>query len=382
MTTDVRAARGAAFPYQDYMRDEGIPLFEEVAGVADVTALPREPWARTGGLGTFMQLRGSFQAERGLYVAEIPGGQALNPEHHVFEEEIFILQGRGLIELSQGDGPKISFEWGEGSVFAIPKNVTHRLVNGSRDPVLFMSVNMSPYVINAIDDIDFVYNSDKPMFDLYGEGKDYFNPSDVRTTGRYDAVVWHTNFIPDVRGALLDDLEQKVSGGQLTGYVMGKRFPMGHISEWPSGRYHKAHFHGPGAILLGLDGEGYVLVWPSELGAHPYKDGHGDEVMKVIWGRNSIYCPPNSHFHQHFNTSAGPAKHVAVYGGRVPLGVGHLQKRERTEEEGYIGFESFRTGGTLIDYDDEDPKVRADFTAELEAKGIKVEMPPVTYRAD
>ena len=71
-----------------------------------------------------------------------------------------------------------------------------------------------------------------------------------------------------------------------------------------------------------------------------------------------------------------------MYGGRVHLGVGHLQKRERTEEEGYIGFESFRTGGTLIDYDDEDPKVRADFTGELEAKGIKVEMPPVTYRAD
>ena len=69
-----------------------------------------------------------------------------------------------------------------------------------------------------------------------------------------------------------------MAGGQLTGYRMGDRFPHGHISAWPSGRYHKAHFHGPGAILLGLDGEGYVLVWPSELGPRPYQDGHEERA--------------------------------------------------------------------------------------------------------
>ncbi|MEE8517888.1 MAG: hypothetical protein V3S98_02040 [Dehalococcoidia bacterium] len=380
MTTGVRSRiTSNRFPYETYMEDEGIPLFKAVAGTDDVTKLPRESWARTGGTGTFIQLVGTFESERGIFVQEIPGGKSLNPIHHAYEEELFILEGRGLTEIWQGTGAKISFEWGEGSIFAIPKNTEYRLVNGSRDPVIFMSVSNAPRVINALDDLDYVFNNTQPMFDLYGEGRDYFNASDVKVAeGRYAGVIWHTNFIPDARGALLDDLEQKVAGGQLTGYRMGDRFPHGHISEWPSGRYHKAHFHGPGAILLGLNGEGYVNVWPSALGPHPWSDGHEDQVLKVVWGRNSIYSPPNANFHQHLNTSTGPAKHVAVYGDRLPMGVHNLQDGN----EGFVGYVSQREGGTLIEYEDEDPRVRSDFEAEVKKKGITLEMPPVTYRSD
>lgn len=373
----IRNTRRQGFPYQAFIESEGLPLFEAVAGVDDVTALSRAPWARTGGNATFIQLQGTFESERGIYVQEIPAGQALNPERHIYEEEIFILSGRGLTEVWQGDGARIMFEWGEGSVFAIPKNVDHQLVNGSRDPVVFMAVTNAPRVINAVDDLDFVFNNDANVFDIYAEGRDYFNASDTRTAeGRYQGVIWHTNFIPDCRGALLDDLEQKVSGGQLTGYRMGERFPHGHISEWPSGRYHKAHYHGPGAILLGLTGEGYVLVWPSAIGPHPYQDGHADQVMKVNWARNSIYSPPDAHFHQHLNTSDGPAKHIAVYGDRMPLGVHNLQEGN----DGFVGYMSYREGGTLIEYEDEDPQVRKDFEDALRKKGIEPRMPAVAYR--
>ena len=379
MTTGVRnRTTSNHFPYALYMEAEGIPLFEAVAGTDDVTKLPRKPWARTGGTGTFIQLVGTFESERGVFVQEIPGGKSLNPIHHAYEEELFILEGRGLTEIWQGDGAKITFEWGEGSVFAIPKNTEYRLVNGSRDPAIYLSVSNAPRVINALDDLDYVFDNPQPMFDLYGEGRDYFNASDTKVAeGRYESVIWHTNFIPDARGALLDNLEQKVAGGQLTGYRMGDRFPHGHISEWPSGRYHKAHYHGPGAILLGLNGDGYVNVWPSALGPHPWSDGHEDQVLKVIWGRNSIYSPPNANFHQHLNTSTGPAKHVAVYGDRLPMGVHNLQDGS----EGFVGYVSQREGGTLIEYEDEDPRVRSDFEAEVKKKGITLEMPPVTYRS-
>ena len=77
------------FCYDDFMHGEGIPIVEEVAGVADVPQLPRKPWARTGGAGTFIQLMGTVQAEEGIYVAEIPGVGALNPEiRRQFEEEL------------------------------------------------------------------------------------------------------------------------------------------------------------------------------------------------------------------------------------------------------------------------------------------------------
>ena len=374
-SVEVRTREGNNFPYDWYMEGEGIPVHHEVVGVPDVTGLPREPWARTGGKGTFIQLVGTFESERGLYVAEIPGGGALNPEKHLYEEEIFVLQGNGISEVSQGNGPKITFEWGPGSVFAFPPNTTHRLLNGSREPVIFMAATTAPRVINSVYDLSVVFNSDYQFIDLYAQDN-YFLAGEARTReGWYNQGILHTNFIPDAHRVLLDDMEQKVAGGQLTGYRMGKRFPSGHISEWPAGRYHKAHYHGPGAILLGLDGEGYVLAWDSALGARPYRDGHGDKVYKVNWHKNSIYSPPNAYFHQHFNTGDGPARHIAVYGELLPLGV-----HELNEDAGWKGHKSFREGGTLIEYEDEDPQVRADLVADLDKKGIKLATPPVTYR--
>jgi quercetin dioxygenase-like cupin family protein len=376
-TAAVYARTHEQFPYDEFVSREDLPVYQALIGVDDVTALPRAPWARVGGNATFIQLEGTFQSERGIYVADIPGGGAQEPEKHLYEEEIFILQGRGTAQVWQGGGQKLTFEWGPGSVFAIPPNTTHRLLNGSREEVIYMGVTSAPRVINALRDIDAVFNADYTFIDLYDSEENYFLRKEIHTTeGRYNQGILHTNFIPDAFHALLDDLERKVSGGQLTGYRMGKYFPHGHISQWPEGRYHKAHYHGPGAILLGLDGEGYVLAWDSKLGPRPYQSGHGDQVMKVNWGRNSIYSPPNAYFHQHFNSGRGPARHIAVYGEHHPMGA--FPGNE--DDGGWKGFKSYTEGGTLIEYDEEDPQVRADFEAALAKNGITSAMPPVTYK--
>jgi quercetin dioxygenase-like cupin family protein len=369
---EVRERMANTFPYDEFMKAEGIPIHHAVVGVEDVTELPRAPWARIGGLGTFIELTGTHQSQRGIYVAEIPGGEALEPEKHLYEKQIYILKGRGLTQVWQGDRPKLTFEWSEGSVFAIPRNVSHRMFNAGSDPVIFMAVTTAPELINTLDDLDFVFNSDTQFMDLYQDGDRYFAASDLRTMeGWYKQNIWHTNFIPDAHGAALDALEQKVVGGLLTGYRMGKRFPHGHISQWPAGRYHKAHYHGPGAILLGLDGEGYVLAWDSRLGPRPYEAGYGDQVHKVHWGRNSIYSPPDAYFHQHLNTGKGSAKHIAVYGAHHPLG----HHAEVDEANGsWKGFLSFKEGGTLIEHWEEDPQVRKEFEDALRQNGVESKM--------
>ena len=368
------------FPYEEFMRREDIPIVEAMCGVDDVTQLPRKPWPRTGGSGTFIQMRGTFQSERGIYVAEIPGGGELNPERHLYEEEIFILQGRGLTEVSVKEGKaKTIFEWTEGSVFALPRNSWHKLINGGREPVIFMAVTTAPRVMNALVDIDVVFNCDYEFPGEFVGQPGYFKVGDERVKEGRFSTIWYTRFIPDARAEFLDDLEQKVAGGQLTGYKMGKEFPHGHISEWPVGRYHKAHYHGPGAILIGLKGKGYVLLWPRELGTRPYQDGHEDKVMKVEWGPRSIYCPPDAWFHQHFSTGKEPARHVAVYGGRVPMSSARtvIDRGDGNEFSGYV---SFREGGTLIDYEDEDPEIRRRFAEKIQRDGIELKMPPVKYR--
>jgi quercetin dioxygenase-like cupin family protein len=368
---DIRPRRPNTFPYDHFVQREGIPLVSADVGLDDVTQLPRADWPRTGGKGTYIQLTGTFESERGIYVAELPGGGRLEPEHHLYEEQIFVLRGRGAAEVWQGSAEKLRFEWSEGSVFAFPRNTWHRLYNTTREPTIVMGVTTAPAIINRFDDVDYVFNCDYEFEDLYRETAGYFHAPDARTVeGWYNQSIWHTNFIPSVYAAALDPLERKVVGGLLTGYRMGKTFPHGHISEWPAGRYHKAHYHGPGAILLGLNGQGYVLAWPSALGPQPYAAGHADQVARVNWGRNSIYSPPNAWFHQHFNSGPGPARHVAVYGAALPLGVHGME-----EETGWKGFKSVSAGGTLIEHEEEDPQIRADFERTLAAKGIASRMP-------
>jgi len=376
MAMEPRTRQSDIFPYQQFMESEGLPIHREVVGIEDVTTLPRAPWPRMGGSAAFIELEGTFQSERGIYVGEIPGRGALEPEKHLYEEQIFVLQGHGIAEAWQEGREKITFEWGAGSIFALPRNAWHRFYNGGTAPVIFLGVPTAPALMNALDDPDLVFNSDYRCPDLYEGGDRYFAASDLRTTeGWYKQSIWHTNFIPDAFNVSIDPLDQKVRGGLLTGYRMGKRFPHGHISQWPEGRYHKAHYHGPGAILLGLDGEGYVLAWPSELGPQPYQTGHADAVHRVNWRRNSIYSPPNAYFHQHLNAGHGPARHAAVYGMPLPLAA------QVPETDGsWRGFLSVREGGTLIEYEDEDPQIRADFAQELAKKGIACAMPSLSPR--
>ena len=364
------------FKYEEFMQGEGIPIHRAVTGVDDVTALPRRPWARTGGLATFIELLSTFQSERGLFVCEIPGGQSLEVQHHLYEQFTLILEGRGATEIWQENGPKQLFEWGPGSLFAPPKNTYYQLHNGGQEPVVFFAITTAPRIMNGLNEVDFVFNCKHDFTDYYHGQEDYFAQTQDRVTGgRYHTTTWYTNFISDVHRENVDDHEQKVAGGQLTGYRMAGQFPRGHISEWPVGRYHKAHFHRPGAVLVGLKGKGYVNLWPKELGIHPWEDGKGEKVVLVQWGPNSIYAPPDGWFHQHMSTGKVPARHVACYGGTNPL----AWTRDR---DGGNVMISVREGGQLIDYEDEDPEVRRYFIEANAREGVTCAMPAVSYRTD
>lgn len=375
----MRLSEQRQFFYQEWMQKEGIPVYtEEPIGIKDVTELPRRPWARMGGSGTFVELDGAKQDYKGLYVVEIPAGGALEPEKHLYDELILILRGRGLTEVWQDGESKRSFEWGERSLFAMPTNLWHRLVNGGREPVLIFVQSNAPAVMNAFRNAEFIFNCDYKFTDRYTGQDDYFQVSDKRYTeeGRAQAI-WETNFIPDVSTAFLrpGSMAGKVEGGAGTFCRMASWTGM-HFSEWPSGKYHKAHYHAGGAVLVGLTGTGYVLVWPREYGIHPYQDGHGDKVLRADWGFGGVYSPSNEWFHQHFNVGTDPARHLAVTGGGVQ------GNAEGFPGGHYLGGGTVRESGSLIEYDDEDPEIRRMFKEELQKKGIEFTMEPVSYRTD
>jgi hypothetical protein len=144
---------------------------------------------------------------------------------------------------------------------------------------------------------------------------------------------------------------------------------IGHLAEWPVGRYHKAHYHGGGAVLVILRSEGYSLMWPNDLGTRPYENGHQDQVVRVDWEPGSVFSPPTNWFHQHFNTGTEPAFQLALRCGseKFPLGI-----RVGAIRAGV--YTSVKKGGTLIEYEHEDPAIRQTYEEELAKKGIVPKM--------
>jgi oxalate decarboxylase/phosphoglucose isomerase-like protein (cupin superfamily) len=357
--------------YFKWMAAQGIPVVDGY-GVEDVREIAMASWARTGGNAAFVNLYG-MEGVTGMYVREIPASGALQPERHFYEEVICILDGQGAAEVWQDGGRAQMFEWGPWSLFAPPLNTWHRLLNGSRTPVKFLAVTNAPLVMDVVHNEEFVFNCPYDFADRYSGADGFFNEGHKRYESGMQHI-WETNFIADIQSAIIDKREAKGAGVSITQFELAGNSLIGHLAQWPAGRYHKAHYHGPGAILLGLQSSGYVLLWSKELGTRPYEAGHGEDVVEVKWKSGSVYCPPGGWFHQHFNTGSQPARHLALrYGSRIhPLGFKIADKR--SEDGVYIDV---KKGGTLIEYGDEDPYIRKHYEGELKKSGVNCEMPKI-----
>ncbi len=355
--------------YVKWMKREGIPIVEGF-GVEDVRTIELAPWPRLGGKGAFIQLYG-MEGVTGMYLGEIALGRSAEAERHCYEEVICILQGHGATEVWQEDGRKQMFEWGPWSLFSPPLNSWHRLVNGGREPVKFLAVTNAPLIMDVFHNAEFVFNCPFLFVDRYQAEEEFFG---VGTKRYRDGLqnIWESNFFPNIKELRTDEQALKGAGVKITQFELSGNSLIGHFADWPVGRYHKAHYHGPGAVLLILQSRGYVLLWPKDAGTQPYQSGHPDQVVRVEWKEGSVYCPPGEWFHQHFNLGPVPARQLAVRYGSKHHPIGFKIGAKRQEDGIYIDV---KRGGTLIEYEDEDPQIRGDYEARLKNEGIAPQMP-------
>ena len=351
--------------YERWMKREGVPVVEGF-GVTDVRRLQLKPWKRLGCDGAYLQFRG-LEGITGVYVGRLAAGLSTEPERHLYEKIIYILQGEGVAEIQQRDCVPQTLQWQTGSLFSPPMNVLHRLINYSSAPALFLAVTTAPMALDHYHNEQFIFNSDFSFSDRYDGQPGYFEAGHERYLAASNRQwIWETNFIPDARNAHIDAQEQKGTGVHITQFEISDNTLIGHLAEWPVGRYHKAHFHGGGAVLVVLRSEGYTLMWPNHLGIRPYENGFGDQVVRVDWEPGSVFSPPTNWFHQHFNTGSEPALQLALRCGsqKFPLGIRVAAIRAGV-------YTSVKQGGTLIEYDDEDPSIRQTYESELARKGIE-----------
>jgi mannose-6-phosphate isomerase-like protein (cupin superfamily) len=335
-------------PYLRWVREEGLDM-RSAHYVRNLRTIELKPWARRGGSAVFLNHDAS-RTGNDCYVCEIPPGGKLNPNRQLFEEMVYILDGRGSTTVWNDAGARVTFEWKAGSIFGIPLNCWHQHFNGSgQAPARFVSVTNAPVVINLYEDVDFVFGHRRDFKGRFNGEPDYF------AAGKeLDGWTLHTNFIADAVNLPLPLAEVRGAGGGHVRFSPAKCSLTAHISQFPVATYKKAHAHAPGAHVIILSGEGYSLMWP---------DGW-DKPVRYDWEVGTMIVPPNAVYHQHFNTGNTPARYLAFKYAGSP----------RNSQGVLLCFLSRRIGGDQLDYADESPEVRQMFTDALAQNGLASRM--------
>src|SRR5919202_510238 len=160
-------------PYERFIESEGIPIYRGI-GVYDPRALPLARWERLGGRGTYLLLEGC-ESIKGMFVVEVPAGDALKPEKHMYDEFFLVIEGRGTTEVwRDGGGKKQVFEWQPGTLFMAPINAWHRMINATSGRALLLAANNAPPVMNLYQSRRFVFENDYDFSERYDLGGDFF----------------------------------------------------------------------------------------------------------------------------------------------------------------------------------------------------------------
>ena len=335
-------------PYTRWVRNDGLDIIS-AHYIPNLHTVELKPWARRGGKGVYINHEAS-RTSNDCYVCEIPPGGKLAPQRQLFEEMIYVLDGRGSTTVWNTAGQRITFEWNKGSLFAIPINCWHQHFNGQgQQPARFVAVTNGPVVINLYEDLEFIFNSEHDFKNRFAGEPDYFS-----NKGEQKGLLLETNFVADAINLPLISAKERGAGGGHIRFNMAKGSMNSHISQFPVGTYKKAHCHGPGAHVIIMGGEGYTLMWPE-----------GEEPRRYDWQEGTMVVPPNLWFHQHFNTGTTPSRYLAFKHEVVSI------RNAQGVPKAWI---SRRIGGDQIDYADERQVVRELFAEALAKHGLSPRM--------
>lgn len=335
-------------PYVRWVTAEGLDIIA-AHYVPDLNTVELKPWESRGGRGVFINHEAS-RTSNDCYVCEIPAGGALAPRRQLFEEMILVLSGHGSTSVWNDKGDKVTFEWGPGSLFAIPLNAHHQHFNGSgTQAARFVSSTNMPPVINQFDEPEFVFGTPHDFLGRFDGEPDYFTDKDDR-----EGLLLKTNFVYDAVNLKLNEAKERGAGGGHIRFMMAKGSMNSHISQFPVATYKKGHRHGPGAHVIIMSGEGFSLMWPE-----------GEEPRRYDWKPGTLIVPPNMWYHQHFNTGETPGRYLAFKHEVVSI------RNAQGVPKAWI---SQRVGGDQIDYADESPIVRDTFAKALAEKGLTPRM--------
>ncbi len=365
-------------PYEQWMAKEGVPVHTGYS-MPNVRTAAVRPWPRLGVQGAFVDLTGA-EGTDGAYIMQFAPGESTKPLRFLFEESIFVLDGEGETTVWQEGGRKATFYWHKGGMFSPPLNTWRQHKNHGGSPARLISFHDLPLIMDVFHNVDFLFDNNFVFRDRYTHDPDYFSfrPSNVRPGGtpamfseseKGSTMISDTGFIPDINQVHLQEAKSRGAKNRGMEIVFSDNTMQTHISEFETGSYKRAHRHGPGSHVMILGGMGYTLMW-TDIAEYSKAPKH----VRVDWTEGTLLVPPDRWYHQHFNTGGDAAKYMATtwIGGKYwskAMGGGGRTHRLNTI--------SFKEGGNMIDYPDEDPVVRSMFEEDLKKHGVKMQMPEI-----
>jgi mannose-6-phosphate isomerase-like protein (cupin superfamily) len=344
-------------PYLEWVDKEAIPVVEDFG--VNLVEVETGPWPRfdTHGAAVHLKGRGDFMS---MFVIEMNPGTATAPRRHLYEETIYVLSGHGSTTIESGNGQTYSFEWGVGSLFAIPLNATFRHFNVSGiESARIVCSTTAPAAFNIYHSEAFIFENPWNFPERLGHEK-YFNGDGDYIGIKPGQNIWETNFVPNLMALELPDWTARGAGSTNINLIMADSVMHVHTSEMPVGTYKKAHRHDPGAHVMCVTGKGYSLGW--------YK-GESD-LIRVDWTHGVVFAPPNNMFHQHFNAGATPARYLATIFGSIRY---PFLANKRALNEGAVDLD-VKLGGSQIEYEDQFPLIAEMFEQAARENGFEVKM--------
>jgi mannose-6-phosphate isomerase-like protein (cupin superfamily) len=346
-------------PYLEWTKGEGPPIHEDFG--VDLLTIETGPWPRLGDgcSGAFVHLKGRGDWMT-VFLIEVAPGRKSAPQRHIYDEVFYVLSGHGSVVV-EIDGRRHSFEWGPRSMFSPPLNARYQIFNASgQEPARLASANDLRLLMNIYHSEKFIFDNPFDFAERAGAPGHYAGEGEL-TSIRPGRNMWETNFVADLGDFGLMAWEARGAGSANMQFLLGEGSMGAHVSEMPVGTYKKGHRHGPGLHIFFIHGNGYTLLWYPD-------DKH---FQRVEWRHGMCFAPPDEMFHQHFDTSATPARYLAVGFGtkRYPI----ITER-RLGSEGRRTDVSIKDGGAQIEYADQDPRIHAIWLLELRKTGIKSQM--------
>lgn len=351
--------------YQEFVKREGVPLYEGSL-LEDLATLPLGDWERRGGKAAYTRL--GNQENLNLQIVEIPPGQQLKPEHHMYDAIMYVMKGRGATTIWQPGEPEQTVEWQEGSLLAIPLNAWHQEFNASgEEPCRVVFGTNMAFAINHYHNLDFIFNCPYVFSDRYS----YTMPKFYSDEGKHwNLRLFETNFIPDIRTFPLDPWPERGLRTSIMRISMASTSLGLHLLEVSEGTYVTAHRHGAGAHVIIVGGEAYELLYM------PGDEMNPEKRRKYPARPYAVVAPRHNEYHQHFNIGKGPLRQLAFRGTGVRYGSG-----ETYDPVGAARGDNPYAWSYKISHDKEDPRIREEYYQELEKRGITLRLEPVDQGA-